>query len=450
MAPSAMPQPPAFTAPPPAVSEGQCSYDEKLWDTTPQRGISNGIMFDRQSGVTCEECLGNCSMVYQDSNSPWICRSLTYDHRWKICDLYAVEGDKLPYFLVNVEGRDYFELNADALPTETTLAPTEAPTTIAEATTAAPTTEAATTTAALTTTLAATTTTAAPVDPCGEGLVSRYCRIENWASGADASVPNGATTEAECLAACDAGEGLEGEKCVSAELQGTECRLYISALDLNTQEGAVADGNNYYQQVCLDETLGALPAVWEVYFNKILVGFVQAVETADSLADCKLRCLEATEKYGITCKSAMYYPEDADANCLLNTRTRYTDPNVFIDEDPSVKMMYLDVGPENRRLLKDDPIETTHSRWTSWMSCQSSNGLTYRFMKCKEKDVRRCPKQYKRCSAAFVRSQRARPAGACMAIVDHTGAKRCPHGRRSLTDGTSRYCSNPVDCPRRA
>lgn len=34
---------------------------------------------------------------------------MTYDHRWKICDLFAVNGSGSPYFLVDYKGRDYFE-----------------------------------------------------------------------------------------------------------------------------------------------------------------------------------------------------------------------------------------------------------------------------------------------------------------------------------------------------
>ncbi len=45
----------------------------------------------------------------QDPNSTWICRTLTYDHKWKICDLFAINGSSYPYFLAEYHGRDYFE-----------------------------------------------------------------------------------------------------------------------------------------------------------------------------------------------------------------------------------------------------------------------------------------------------------------------------------------------------
>ncbi|VDD85947.1 unnamed protein product [Enterobius vermicularis] len=65
-------------------------------------------MFDRRSGITCEECLQNC-INHQDERSIWVCRTLTYDNRWQICDLYAVIGTAYPQYLIDYPGRDYFE-----------------------------------------------------------------------------------------------------------------------------------------------------------------------------------------------------------------------------------------------------------------------------------------------------------------------------------------------------
>jgi hypothetical protein len=45
----------------------------------------------------------------QDHSTEWICRSVTFDHQWKICDLFAVNGTEQPYFLLDYQGRDYFE-----------------------------------------------------------------------------------------------------------------------------------------------------------------------------------------------------------------------------------------------------------------------------------------------------------------------------------------------------
>ena len=43
---------------------------------------------------------------------------MTYDHRWKICDLFAVNGTEKPYYLLDYQGRDYFEYMAALPPTD--------------------------------------------------------------------------------------------------------------------------------------------------------------------------------------------------------------------------------------------------------------------------------------------------------------------------------------------
>uniref|UniRef100_A0A914HZM5 Apple domain-containing protein n=1 Tax=Globodera rostochiensis TaxID=31243 RepID=A0A914HZM5_GLORO len=113
-------------APPPPTrrevrSEGQCQFDSNKWRILPQSAVANAIMFDRTSGIQCNECLDLCTFKYQDPSNAWICRSVTYDHRWKICDLFAVNGTTKPYFLVDFMGRDYFDFLAALPPTDSQL-----------------------------------------------------------------------------------------------------------------------------------------------------------------------------------------------------------------------------------------------------------------------------------------------------------------------------------------
>uniref|UniRef100_A0A1I8BG52 Apple domain-containing protein n=1 Tax=Meloidogyne hapla TaxID=6305 RepID=A0A1I8BG52_MELHA len=83
-----------------------------------QSAAANAIMFDRSSGIGCNECLERCSKKFQNHSTKWICRSLTYDHRWKICDLFAVNGGDSPYNLLDFEGRDYFQYMPAFPPTD--------------------------------------------------------------------------------------------------------------------------------------------------------------------------------------------------------------------------------------------------------------------------------------------------------------------------------------------
>uniref|UniRef100_A0A915AV25 Uncharacterized protein n=1 Tax=Parascaris univalens TaxID=6257 RepID=A0A915AV25_PARUN len=51
----------------------------------------------------------------QAETTQWVCRTLTYDNRWRICDLFAINGTGYPFFLTDYSGRDYFVyLNARA------------------------------------------------------------------------------------------------------------------------------------------------------------------------------------------------------------------------------------------------------------------------------------------------------------------------------------------------
>jgi len=71
------------------ASEGTCGVvDTAMWRQVPNAAVVAAIMFDRQSGLTCNECLANCVALAADDQ--WSCRSLTYDHRYEVCDLFAI------------------------------------------------------------------------------------------------------------------------------------------------------------------------------------------------------------------------------------------------------------------------------------------------------------------------------------------------------------------------
>jgi hypothetical protein len=441
--------PPTIEPEQPKLSEGTCDFDPQVWTQHNQTSIANAIMFNRLSGISCTECLEACINDHQSPASPWICRSLTYDHRWKVCDLYAVTGDKAPHHTVMVPGRDYFILNraALALTTPTPGGDGAATTTAAEGTTTAASATSATPPAGgpdATTTTAApaetTTTTATPVNPCPDGRVPRYCKLTDKSLGGTGTTVAAATTEAACQAACDRSEGLNGDKCASFTLTGTECKLYTDALTISSTNAQDAAGSNLYQQVCLPE--GTPEGIWNMALGKILVGYVQSVETATTVEECKEKCLAAN--FG--CKSGMFYPEDPTANCLLNSETSASQPGVYINEDPAIPMAYFDQGSSARRVLRDDPIEAgiTSSRWTQWNDCTQADTFAFRYMKCKEKDIRNCPKQTRRCNS----SAAVHAISPCRAVVDTKGQKHCPHGVRKMSNGQTKYCNTPIDCPR--
>ncbi|VDK88808.1 unnamed protein product [Litomosoides sigmodontis] len=81
------------------------------------------------------------------------------------------------------------------------------------------------------------------------------------------------------------------------------------------------------------------PFQFDVYEQKILVGFAREVISADSLSLCLAACLNAFDSFGFECESVMYYPVDSE--CILNTEDRLDRPDLFVDElDDNV--IYLD------------------------------------------------------------------------------------------------------------
>lgn len=252
--------------------------------------------------------------------------------------------------------------------------------------------------------------------------------------------------------------------------------------------------------------------VWDVTPNHILVGHVQEVADATSLEDCALACLNAEKTYSFTCQSAMWYPSDPDQNCLLNSETKVTQPDVFVPEDQGVNMLYFDIGLEapkqekseqplrvrfarnlalnklqvnDKITFQDDPL--VDDKWTKWSKCElSKSGFRKRYLKCKEKDVRKCPKETVKCecklhllctffeggsmisytqiicifihlavsisvvhvSVPFPQQhQPLHPLGTCLAVRDQNNVMRCPHGMRTLPNGEREYCRRPIDCP---
>uniref|UniRef100_A0A914X9T5 Apple domain-containing protein n=1 Tax=Plectus sambesii TaxID=2011161 RepID=A0A914X9T5_9BILA len=486
-----------------AQSEGQCSFDQSQWKAEVQCAIANAVMFDRRTGISCEECLKQCAGA-QDPTSPWICRAATYDHRWSICDLFAIQGTNEPYFLTEFPGRDYFKfIGAPVAPPVAPVAPVgpggpsgpSGPSGPApygpgarglpnkpqpEGFTIAPPVEPLETPEPI--------LTEGPEEPeqpllpeqpegpkqpekpelpaaggagsgsgvCGAGLEARYCEWkekERADPGKETQTVNGVNSADACAKACGLNEKFA---CSSAVVAKSSCELSSSKADAAFPEELVdVPGSSYLSKVCLPANLLAgTTKIWGVTPNYILVGHVQEVADATSLEDCQIACLNAEKKFSFKCQSAMWYPSDPDQNCLLNSETKDSQPDVFVPEDQGVNMLYLDIGrsalkkDKNGPQFRDDPI--VEDKWTKWSNCeQSKSGFRNRYLKCKAKDVRKCPKETVKCDLPVPQpqAQPLYPLGTCLAVRDQNNIKRCPHGMRTLSNGDREYCRRPIDCP---
>uniref|UniRef100_A0A0R3S3W6 Apple domain-containing protein n=1 Tax=Elaeophora elaphi TaxID=1147741 RepID=A0A0R3S3W6_9BILA len=468
-----------YRPPPPPIrrdakSSGKCSFDHNSWRFEPQTAIANAIMFERTTGTTCENCVEKC-LSFQDPNSEWICRSLTFDHHWKICDLFAVNGTNPPHFLTEYFDRDYLEYihqnNKTYLQTsppsnvhsnqdlnfsdvgEKEYSYQTVPQKIERA-------------EADYRSDSSTGYQASPVHRksdsksseklCRDEDLTRYIMISDYErlnSATDTQLVKGETLK-ECARACDRDETLT---CSSVIHRGKECELSVSkAAHKSSDDFIFKENSTYLEKFCLPASSAeATEKLWPTVLDHILVGHVMEVIDATSLTECMATCLHAEQEFSFVCRSAMWYPNDEDQNCLLNTESRETHPDVFIAEDQGVRMFYFEVprirNKEVSDVFRDDPVEDDFTRWSS---CDSSN-LQHRYLKCKEQmDVRKCPQQTKFCKQELTTIINFRlnlgpnmlRKGKCLAVRDSNGRKKCPHGIRKAPGGHVVYCKNPIDC----
>jgi hypothetical protein len=94
----------------------------------------------------------------------------------------------------------------------------------------------------------------------------------------------------------------------------------------------------------------------------------------------------------------MFYPNDAKANCLLNSETRKTKADKFVAEDASVTMIYADApDAAAARQLRDTPISGSGNGWTMWTKCE--NSISYRYKNnCGKNDIRKCTREARNCN----------------------------------------------------
>ncbi|VDM97051.1 unnamed protein product [Thelazia callipaeda] len=474
--PPRVPKQPSFgyRPPPPPIrrnakSAGKCSFDQNSWRFEPQTAIANAIMFDRTTGYTCEECIEKC-LKFQDHKSEWICRSLTYDHRWKICDLFAVNGTNLPHFLTEYSERDYLEyvhhFQGHSVQTLQYLTITDTNSIEKNDLTAS------------SAEISQNELHSEPVSDyqaihqksvgksgenfCKYDDVTRYATIfnhERLNAATDTQIVRARSMKL-CAEACDRDETLT---CSSAIHTDKDCELSVSKAEHKNRDDFIFNDNStYLERICLPKSMAAeTEKLWPTVLDHILVGHVMEVADSSSLAECMTACLRAEQELSFVCRSAMWYPNDAEQNCLLNAESRETRANVFVAEDQGVRMFYFEVPRVrkskqklNNGVFRDDPVKDDYTRWSK---CNKSH-LQHRYLKCtNQTDIRKCLQQTKPCERESVRLTQLMlvcpvntdsefQESKCIAVRDSKGNKKCPHGVRKTSGGNNKYCRNPIDC----
>ncbi|KFD70222.1 hypothetical protein M514_03322 [Trichuris suis] len=355
-----------------------CYVDMKCFSCSPGFSIAQGYPFERRTPVTCEECLDLC-LEKQSNPYPYCCRSVVYDFAYRTCDLFAVDGKSPPQVVTKYPTRSYFVPTGQCTKKPSVQEPDEQQT---EGT-------------------------------CPEGQLPKIVEVPGYE---DPGVSGGSTLSGysmkECAEACVSNKDKDGnalslgQPCAAFVHQGGDCRMSSKKVDRIGSLRSSPD-STYMMIECFPEKLVTECPNNFVYAPKhVLVGFAKAVVTASSERECIEQCLTSNEALGFYCKSGMYYYEDNSENCILNTESRSTQPNVYTEEATSVVYFELGCGRTGRRLaqkfrksfsqaLFDLPLT---GLWTAWSKCTSSTESSVRYRTCRDKDVRNCPKETRSCS----------------------------------------------------
>ncbi|CAJ0929238.1 unnamed protein product, partial [Mesorhabditis belari] len=315
--------------------------DPQIWRLHKNASITRAVMFDRSTGGTCEECLEKCTQAQHGS---WRCRSLTYDWKWSICDLFAVTITKKPFNIVSYEQRSYFEYIKPLIAKK------------------------------------------------AHGVVNEKEKIEEEKDFTCVSklfaLAKKFKNDREILKR--AATAIHG-------VSNVVDKFIMNTIDHKLPSALVTSNSSVYvEKLCIPDEIDASMSTIFAVRDHLLVGFVEQVETTQTFEECIEFCVLARERNDHKCKSAMWYGTDTHENCLLNSESRRSRPQVFTKED--VPMIYFELPQPsthkiNRNIQRDQPFP---SKWTQWSLCGEKREK-YRFKKCSLKDIRKCVKQRVSC-----------------------------------------------------
>ncbi|CAD5222348.1 unnamed protein product [Bursaphelenchus xylophilus] len=485
--------------------------------------IVNAQPYERRSSISLVQCKTQCLLSQVGVYS---CRSFVYDNVNQVCDLFAHVGDQSPARLLRFQTRDYFEPTAAVTckPPEQhedgvvrTKPVTQKPldffdreerttTSIIQPTTPPPqpeipliTTQEPQAIAAiseLTPTEAPTPdvfSSAKPLDSphnhntmvnnliateleknkaCETGQLARFLKTSDFELHQHDDMRLESVTLDECIEFCSSPTALKdispnAPQCNSFEYDNDGiCVLSReTAVPLGNGQLKQKAGTDYYERICIEEKLaGECPSsVYNRFPQKILVGFAETVVDAPSLQHCFDNCLNSRQLYGFKCASGMFYFEEPQLNCILNTEDRTTQPDLFTSENSDL-VDYFETscnttsaasrrfaaprrrtGPSKRKDFVEKLEVGRESRilrsatWSEWSSCSGDENVQVRKKICEGKrvcgtDRRKCESSGKEMTIAEMVEQIRRNGcppdvccpilGKCFGIIQKSATKR--------------------------
>ncbi|CAI5444962.1 unnamed protein product [Caenorhabditis angaria] len=402
--------------------------------------IVNAQPYERRSSTGLIHCKSHC---LSSQSGVYSCKSFVYDNVNMICDLFAHVGDQAPARLLKFQTRDYFEPTYAVHCAEFGAPPSPPPSDdqIDEHAVALA-TQTATQSATKTTQIEELIPQKDPEEQdCLDGKISAFLRTEGFElfKNDDEVMENVGDVE-ECAEACR--NNLINNhplKCKSFDYIPSISTCYF------TKEAAVPVGNGqlkqkesaaYHEKICVSSTKSACSGDSDFagarkssksFFSRhpqmILVGFAESVIDASNFETCFDSCLNSFELYGFNCTSGMFYFEEAQLNCILNSENRKTQAELFTEENTDI-VDYFEVECETSKrmagvrnletsAIQSDKMElgfssssrsssssedeNNGSHWESWSDCQ--DGKQTRRKSCQNfnaiedcaEEVRDCP-----------------------------------------------------------
>ncbi|KAL6727864.1 hypothetical protein Aduo_009703 [Ancylostoma duodenale] len=396
--------------------------------------IVNAQPYERRSSLSLLHCKSYC---LHSQTGVYSCRSFVYDNINQVCDLFAHVGDQAPARLLKFQSRDYFE-------------PTHAyqclnfPTPISTTTTPEPTTTESTTAATLPTRPESTEPAVAratkvdrreesedivkaretdelteqkqadeepPVRPyCPPGRSVSFLRTEGFELYNNDDITMPVTNVEECVSACEKNE-ISGQAldCRSFDYSPSSCS-FSSETAVPVGNGQLKQRNDsyYYEKICVTESsMKNCVPTFTRFPQMVLVGFAEAVADATSFEACFEFCLESHITFGFNCSSGMYFFEEAQLNCVLNSEDRHTQSDLFTEENTDI-VDYFEIGcqkPKTRPRMRSaktyavpDSLVIAMETQTEWSKCE--DGLQHRRRDCSNRE--RCGLESRNCGETTV------------------------------------------------
>jgi len=291
------------------VPQGQCCYCIR-----PGCDVINYPAYKRIPGVSSEDqCMSSCG---GEPNN--YCKAATLNFATQSCDLFERHGDHFPASLNYRQGSSYYAYCKDCDCPNFKIVPC-----------------------------------GGAGDACGDGKTALMVRSENVIAAGQPSVPPFSADEGQCRDLCRKQTDASGapQKCQAAafNIQSRQCSFFTDKAINKPTAPQPQPGTVLFELICLPADLAAKCQnapnnLLTAYPRKFLSGHVSEELNAPTLEACMIECI----RRGAPCKSADYF-YGATPNCLLQTETRATRPDIWIDQEQN-PVTYFDNNCERANL----------------------------------------------------------------------------------------------------